>query len=113
MAYTAVNAAPFRASMLPAALKRTMTARSAYAAAAPCDRPVTPSMEEPLGEASNWTLNEPLCAANAVFSHEEDVWHDAGGAGAVTVIAPGPATPSLVAVMVAVPPARPVTSPLT
>src|SRR5207249_2078422 len=113
MAVVAAYAAPLRASIMPAGLKRTLAARSAYAAAAPDDTPVTASRAAPLGVASNWTVKDPVWALKAVFHHATElVWHDPGGGGVTTVMAAVPLWPSLVAVIVAEPAAAPVTRPL-
>src|SRR5205823_6201725 len=111
MLFAAAYAPPFRASIVPPALNRTMTAMSLYAAAAPCDRPVAASSPLPLGVASKVAVNDPFCEANAVF------WNPVvlvmqPGAGPVTVMVDVPLCPSLVAVIVAEPAVTPVTSPL-
>src|SRR2546425_8077706 len=62
-----------------------------------------------LGVASNRASKAPVCAARALFCHAPAL---ATQLGAVTVIAAVPLWPSLVAVIVAVPPATPVASPL-
>src|SRR5213594_1843257 len=90
-----------------------MTAKSAYAAAGPWDSPVTPSIAEPFGVASNCAVKDPACAVNALLCHANElVMHDPGGGGDVTVTAEVPLCPSLVAVIVAEPAPTPVTSPL-
>src|SRR2546428_11788228 len=62
-----------------------------------------------LGVASNRASKAPVCAARALFCHAPALVTQLG---AVTVIATVPLWPSLVAVIVAVPPATPVASPL-
>src|SRR3989441_307156 len=62
-----------------------------------------------LGVASNRASKAPVCAARALFCHAPALVTQLG---AVTVIAAVPLWPSLVAVIVAVPPATPVASPL-
>ena len=113
MAFAAAYAAPLRASMVPVALKRAITARSVNAAAGPADRPVTASSPVPLGVASNSTVNDPVCAAaSGVLPHVRELTAQPGGGGeACTVTTADPPCPSLVAVIVADPAARPVTSP--
>src|SRR5690242_476778 len=111
MEFVAAYAPPLRASIVPPVLKRTITAKSVYAAAAPWDRPVAASMPAALGVASNVTVNDPFCEANAVFWNAV-VLVAQPGAAPVTVMADVPLCPSLVAVIVAEPAATPVTSPL-
>src|SRR2546425_872066 len=113
MVLAAAWAPPLRASICPVGLKRAMTARSVYAAAAPDDRPVTASIEAPFGVASYWTVKEPFWEVIAVFCNATTlVTHVPGGGGAETVSAAVPLCPSLVAVIVAAPAATPVTNPL-
>src|SRR5438094_6831821 len=69
MAVIAAYAPPLRASIWPATLKRTMAAKSVYAPAAPAASPMTPSMAAPFGVPSNCTVKDPVCGANALFSH--------------------------------------------
>src|SRR5437667_7268712 len=69
MAVIAAYASPLRASIWPATLKRTMAAKSVYAPAAPAASPMTPSMAAPFGVPSNCTVKDPVCGANALFSH--------------------------------------------
>src|SRR3989442_1038977 len=97
---------------MPAELNRTLAARAVNAAAAPLERPTTPSMFALLGVASNWISKAPVCAGMALFCQAPALVKQPGGAGAVTVIAALPLCPSLVAVIVAGPAATPVTSPL-
>src|SRR5690349_1568038 len=111
MALAAAYAPPFRASIWPPALKRTMVARSVYAAAAPADSPVTPSSPVPFGVASNCAVKDPVCAGNAVFCHTSELVLQPG-CGACTVTVALPLCPSLVAVIVADPAAAPLTKPL-
>src|SRR6266576_175414 len=113
MALAAAYAPPLRASMVPVALKRVITARSANVAAVPADRPVIASREDPLAVASNSKVNEPFCgdASGVVAQVSELIWQPGGGAG-WTVIVAVPLCPSLVAAIVAEPAAMPVTSPL-
>src|SRR5437667_9434941 len=82
MAVAAPYAPPLRASMVPLTLKRTMTAKSVYAAVAPSDSPVIPSIAAPLGVASNCTVKDPVWAVNAVFSHAGELALHPGGGGA-------------------------------
>src|SRR2546425_8423652 len=113
MVLAAAYAPPLRASICPVGLKRVMTAKSVYAAAAPDDRPVTASIGAPFGVASYCTVKEPFWVANAVFCNATTlVTHVPGGGGAETVSAAVPLCPSLVAVIVAAPAATPVTNPL-
>src|ERR1051326_2775633 len=111
MLFAAAYAPPFRASIVPLVLKRRMTARSVYAAAAPDDRPVAASSPVPLGVASNVAVNDPFWEVNALFWNAV-VLVAQPGAGPVTVMADVPLCPSLVAVIVAEPAATPVTRPL-
>src|SRR5437667_688661 len=111
MLFAAAYAPPFRASIVPPVLKRTMTAMSVNAAAAPDDRPVAASSPAPLGVASNVAVNDPFCEVNALFWNAV-VLVAQPGAGPVTVMADVPLCPSLVAVIVADPAATPDTSPL-
>src|SRR5437773_446423 len=111
MALAAAYAAPFRASIWPAALKRTIAAKSAYPAAAPADSPVTPSIDAPFGVASNCAVKDPAWAVNGLFSHASELVLQPG-CGACTVTVALPLCPSLVAVIVAEPAAAPVTKPL-
>src|SRR5216117_2909488 len=111
MALAAAYAAPFRASIWPAALKRTIAAKSAYPAAAPADSPVTPSIDAPFGVASNCAVKDPAWAVNGLFSHASELVLQPG-CGACTVTVALPLCPSLVAVIVAAPAATPVTTPL-
>src|SRR5207244_239965 len=70
-------------------------------------------MGDPFGVASNCTVKEPLCVANAVLCTATTlVTHVPGGGAAETVSAEVPLCPSLVAVIVADPAATPLTSPL-
>src|SRR5437870_11132126 len=62
-----------------------------------------------LGVASNRASKVPVCAARALFCHAPALVTQLG---AVTVSAAVPLWPSLVAVIVAVPPATPIASPL-
>src|ERR1041385_494002 len=111
MALAAAYAPPFRASIWPVALKRTATARSVNPAAAPADKPVIASSPVPFGVASNWAVNNPVCAVKGLFCQvSELVPHP--GCGACTVTVALPLCPSLVAVMVAEPAATPLTTPL-
>src|SRR2546425_8919674 len=113
MVLAAAWAPPLRASICPVGLKRAMTARSVYAAAAPDDRPVTASIGAPFGVASYWTVKEPFWEVIAVFCNATTlVRHVPGGGGAETVSAAVPLCPSLVAVIVADPTATPLTRPL-
>src|SRR6266576_148212 len=98
--------------MAPLELKRTITARSVYVAAAPCDRPVRASMPAPFGVASKAAVNEPDWTSNAAFWKEVVLVVHNPPDEAVTVIAAVPLCPSLVAVIVAEPAAIPVTRPL-
>src|ERR1051325_10144181 len=120
MLLVAAYAPPFRASIVPPVLKRRMTARSVYAAAAPEDRPVAASgprplgvasIAVPLGVASNVAVNDPFWEVNALFWNAV-VLVAQPGAAPVTVMADVPLCPSLVAVIVADPAAIPDTSPL-
>src|SRR5947208_11068625 len=111
MTLAAAYAAPFRASIWPAALKRTIAAKSAYPAAAPADSPVTPSIDAPFGVASNCAVKDPVWAVNGLFSHASELVLQPG-CGACTVIVALPLCPSLVAVIIAEPAAAPVTTPL-
>src|SRR5882724_7797546 len=111
MALAAAYAPPLRASIWPAALKRTMTARSANPAAAPTDSPVTPSNPVPFGVASNCAVKDPVWAVNALFCHVSELALHPGGSPC-TVTAALPLCPSLVAVIVVEPAAAPVTKPL-
>src|ERR1051325_1183351 len=111
MLLVAAYAPPFRASIVPPVLKRRMTARSVYAAAAPEDRPVAASSPVPLGVASNVAVNDPFWEVNALFWNAV-VLVAQPGAAPVTVMADVPLCPSLVAVIVADPAAIPDTSPL-
>src|SRR2546425_874971 len=113
MVLAAAWAPPLRASICPVGLKRAMTARSVYAAAAPDDRPVTASIEAPFGVASYWTVKEPFWEVIAVFCNATTlVTHVPGGGGAETVSAAVPLCPSPVAVTAPAPAAPPVTNPL-
>src|SRR3989442_5499594 len=107
----AAYAPPLRPSIWPAALKRTMTARSANPAAAPTDRPVTPSNPVPFGVASNCAVKDPVWAVNALFCHASELALHPGGSPCTVTVAL-PLCPSLVAVIVAEPAAAPVTEPL-
>src|SRR5437899_2345974 len=98
--------------MAPLELKRTITARSVYVAAAPCDRPVRASMPAPFGVASKAAVNEPDWTSNAAFWKEVVLVVHNPPDEPVTVIAAVPLCPSLVAVIVAEPAAIPVTRPL-
>src|SRR6266566_395335 len=111
MVFAAAYAPPLRASMVPPVLNRMMTARSVYAAAAPCDSPVAASSPVPLGVASNVAVNEPFWLVNALFWNAV-VLVAQPGAGPVTVMADVPLCPSLVALIVAVPATTPLTRPL-
>src|SRR5882724_4256341 len=111
MALAAAYAPPLRASIWPAALKRTMTARSVNPAAAPTDSPVTASSPVPFGVASNCAVKDPVCAVNGLFCHASELVLQPG-CGACTVTVALPLCPSLVAVIVAEPAAAPVTRPL-
>jgi len=53
MAFAAVYTAPLRASICPAGLKRTVTAKASYNVVAPAESPMTPSMGAAFGVASN------------------------------------------------------------
>src|SRR2546429_426488 len=89
MALAAAYAAPFRASIWPAALKRTIAAKSAYPAAAPADSPVTPSIDAPFGVASNCAVKDPAWAVNGLFSHASELVLQPGcGACTVTMALP-------------------------
>src|SRR5437667_1059363 len=111
MALAAAYAAPFRASIWPAALKRTIAAKSAYPAAAPADSPVTPSIDAPFGVASNCAVKDPVWAVNGLFSHASELVLQPG-CGACTVTVALPLCPSLVAVIVPAPAPAPLTTPL-
>src|SRR3989454_874371 len=111
MTLAAAYAPPLRASIWPAALKRTMTARSANPAAAPTDSPVTPSNPVPFGVASNCAVKDPVWAVNALFCHVSELALHPGGSPCTVTVAL-PLCPSLVAVIVAAPAAAPVTTPL-
>src|SRR6266567_2979715 len=111
MLFAAAYAPPFRASIVPPVLKRTMTAMSVNAAAAPDDRPVPASSPAPFGVASNVAVNEPFCEVNPLCWNAV-VRVAQPGAAPVTVMADVPLCPSLVAVIVADPAATPDTSPL-
>src|ERR1041384_1114433 len=93
MLFAAAYAPPFRASIVPLVLKRRMTARSVYAAAAPDDRPVAASSPVPLGVASNVAVNDPFWEVNALFWNAV-VLVAQPGAGPVTVMADVPLCPS-------------------
>src|SRR2546429_8418023 len=99
--------------MVPPELKRTMTARSANAAAGPADRPVTASSPVPLGVASNSTVTAPVCAAaSGVLPHVRELTAHPGGGGEACPVTPAP--PLLAPrppASAPVPAARPVTSP--
>src|SRR6266702_5539252 len=97
--------------MVPPVLKRRMTARSVYAAAAPCESPVATSSPVPLGVASNVAVKDPFCEAKALFWNAVELVGQMLDGG-VTVIAAVPLWLSLVAVMVAEPATTPLTSPL-
>src|SRR6266581_3318290 len=121
MLFVAAYAPPFRASIVPPVLNRRMTAKSVYAAAAPCDSPVAASSPVPLGVASNVAVKDPFCEVNALFWNAV-VLAAQPGAAPVTVTAEVPLCPSLVAVIAAVPlcpslvaviVAEPATTPLT
>ena len=88
-----------------------MTARSVNPAAAPSDSPVTPSSPVPFGVASNCAVKDPVCAVNALFCHVSELALQPGGRPCTVTVAL-PLCPSLVAVIVAVPAAAPVTKPL-
>src|SRR6266853_765507 len=111
MLFVAAYAPPFRASIVPPVLKRTMIARSVYAAAAPCDRPVVASSPVPLGVASNVAVKAPFWEVNALFWNAVELVGQVLDGG-VTVRADVPLCPSLVAVIVAEPATTPVTRPL-
>src|SRR6266702_878782 len=111
MLFAAAYAPPFRASIVPPVLKRTMTAMSVNAAAAPDDRPVPASSPAPFGVASNVAVNEPFCEVNALFWNAV-VLVAQPGAAPVTVMAEVPLCPSLVAVIVAEPATTQLTRPL-
>src|SRR2546422_88740 len=111
MTLAAAYAPPLPASIWPAALKRTMTARSANPAAAPTDSPVTPSNPVPFGVASNCAVKDPVWAVNALFCHVSELALHPGGSPCTVTVAL-PLCPSLVAVIVAEPAAAPVTTPL-
>src|SRR6266567_3217874 len=111
MLFVAAYAPPFRASIVPPVLNRRMTAKSVYAAAAPCDSPVAASSPVPLGVASNVAVKDPFCEVNALFWNAV-VLAAQPGAAPVTVTAEVPLCPSLVAVMVAEPATTPLTTPL-
>src|SRR6266566_701156 len=111
MLFVAAYAPPFRASIVPPVLNRRMTAKSVYAAAAPCDSPVAASSPVPLGVASNVAVKDPFCEVNALFWNAV-VLAAQPGAAPVTVTAEVPLCPSLVAVIVAEPATTPLTSPL-
>src|SRR6266704_1925483 len=97
--------------MVPPVLKRRMTARSVYAAAAPCDSPVATSSPVPLGVASNVTVKDPFCEAKPLFWNAVELVGQMLDGG-VTVMAAVPLWPSLVAVMVAEPATTLLTRPL-
>src|ERR1043166_6665963 len=111
MLFAAAYAPPFRASIVPHVLKRRMTARSVYAAAAPCDNPVATSSPVPLGVASNVAVKDPFWEVNALFWNAVELVGQVLDGG-VTVLAELPLWPSLVAGMVAEPATRPLTRPL-
>src|SRR6266853_1794759 len=110
MLFVAAYAPPFRASIVPPVLKRTMIARSVYAAAAPCDRPVVASSPVPLGVASNVAVKAPFWEVNALFWNAVELVGQVLDGG-VTVMADVPLCPSLAAVIVADPAAPLVTNP--
>src|SRR5438309_2179894 len=87
-----------------------MAAKSVHAAAAPVERPTTPSTLAVLGVASNWASKSPVWEAVDWFCHAPALMRQLGTA---TVIAAVPLLPSLVAVIVALPVATPVTRPLS
>src|ERR1041385_1059142 len=111
MALAAAYAPPFRASIWPVALKRTITARSEYPAAGPAASPVTPSSPVPFGVASNCAVNDPVCAVKALFCQVSELALHPGGSPCTVTVAL-PLCPSLVAVIVAEPAATPLTTPL-
>src|SRR5882724_7705704 len=89
MTLAAAYAPPLRASIWPAALKRTMTARSVNPAAAPSDSPVTASSPVPFGVASNCAVNDPVCAVNRLFCHVSELaLHPGGSPCTVTAALP-------------------------
>src|SRR5712691_409091 len=85
-----------------------MAAKAVHVAAGPLERPTTPSMFALLGVTSNCASKEPPWAAIALFCQAPALVRQLG---AVTAIAAVPLFPSLVAVMVTLPVATPVTSP--
>src|SRR6266567_1516295 len=111
MLFVAAYAPPFRASIVPPVLNRRMTAKSVYAAAAPCDSPVAASSPVPLGVASNVAVKDPFWDVNALFWNAV-VLAAQPGAAPVTVTAEVPLCPSLVAVIVAEPATTQLTRPL-
>ena len=70
-------APPLRTSMTPVGPKRTIEARSVYAAAGAAESPTTASSAFWVGIASKLAVKVPTCAANGVLVHV--------GTGAVTV----------------------------
>src|SRR6266566_2532854 len=102
MLFVAAYAPPFRASIVPPVLNRRMTAKSVYAAAAPCDSPVAASSPVPLGVASNVAVKDPFCEVNALFWNAV-VLAAQPGAAPVTVTAEVPLCPSLPAAAGAAP----------
>src|SRR2546426_639557 len=111
MTLAAAYAPPLRASIWPAALKRTMTARSANPAAAPTDSPVTPSNPVPFGVASNCAVKDPVWAVNALFCHVSELALHPGGSPCTVTLAVPPC-PSPAPVAVPEPPAPPAPKPL-
>src|ERR1051326_3108763 len=111
MLFDAAYAPPLRAAIVPLVLKRRMTARSVYAAAAPDDRPVAASSPVPLGVASNVAVNDPVWEVNALFWNAV-VLVAQPGAGPVTLLAAAPLCPALVTVIARAPAATLVPRPL-
>src|SRR5437667_10898486 len=69
MAVIAAYASPLRASIWPATFNSTMAATAVYAPSLHDALPIFPSIAAPLGVASNCTVKDPVCGANALFSH--------------------------------------------
>src|SRR5437773_736560 len=86
-----------------------MAARLVQSAAGPLDMPTTPFMFAVAGMASNWASKAAACDGIATFCQAPELITQLA---AVMVSAAVPLWPSLVAVIVAGPPATPVASPL-
>src|SRR5437773_11184033 len=89
MAVAAAYSRPFRASIVPVVLKRTIAARVVQSAAGPLARPTTPFMFAVVGVASNWASKAPAGDGIATFCQAPALVQQLG---AVLVVVPRIAT---------------------